>query len=342
MSSFLSDRSTTANRLFDLDASGGRIFTGNPGGSNHTVIMKNGRLPDGVVIETKPNPNKKPTPTTGRTKLPFVLLALFTIAPMASNPRAEDSQSETNSAEFAKKTQNPVADIISIPFENYFYFNAGPNHATLYDLNVKPVIPFHLNEDWNLITRTIIPIINEPSLSPGSRSAFGLGDINPTFFLSPAKSSGFIWGVGPTFTLPTATDSLLGSEKFSMGPSAVALVNRGPWLFGALAYNQWSVTGWGRANVNEMLIQPFVNYNFGKGWHLSTGPLITANWEAADSQRWTVPVGGGVGKLIWFGKLPTDVLVQGYSNVKHPPNTPDWELRFQITFLLPGFKKSSR
>lgn len=277
-----------------------------------------------------------------RTRFSLFLFVLLVIALIAPNTKAQDSQNQTNSsAELAKQTQNPVADIISVPFENYFYFNAGPNHAALYDLNIKPVIPFHLNEDWNLITRTIIPIINEPAVSPGSRSAFGLGDINPSFFLSPAKSSGLIWGAGPTFTLPTATDSLLGSGKFSMGPTAVVLADRGPWLFGVLAYNQWSVTGWRKQEVNNMLIEPFANYNFGKGWHLSTAPLITANWEAGDGQRWTVPIGGGMGKLVRFGKLPADILVQAYANVDHPKYAPDWELRFQIQFLLPGFKKST-
>jgi hypothetical protein len=292
--------------------------------------------------DTQTNPQTETTRVTARTRLSFVLLALLAIVPMASNARAEDTQSQSSTAELAKQTQNPVADVISVPFENYFYFNAGPNHATLYDLNVKPVIPFHLNEDWNLITRTIIPIVNEPSLSLGSRSGFGLGDINPSFFLSPAKSSGFIWGVGPTFTLPTATDSLLGSRKFSMGPTAVALIDKGPWLYGALVYNQWSVAGWGKQNVNNMLIEPFANYNFGKGWHLSTAPLITANWETEGSQQWTVPVGGGIGKLVRFGKFPADILVQAYSNVEHPKYTPDWELRFQITFLFPVSKKTPR
>ncbi|HEY3856474.1 MAG TPA: neuromedin U [Verrucomicrobiae bacterium] len=288
------------------------------------------------------NSIKEPDCAPILTSLRLLLSAFLAVASSVFTARAEDNPSQSSSAELAKQTQNPVADVISVPIENYFYFNAGPNHATLYDLNIKPVIPFHLNEDWNLITRTIIPIINEPSLSLGSRSGFGLGDINPSFFLSPAKSSGFIWGVGPTFTLPTATDSLLGSGKFSMGPTAVALMDKGPWLFGALVYNQWSVTGWGKQNVNNMLIEPFANYNFGKGWHLSTAPLITANWEAEGSQQWTVPVGGGIGKLVRFGKLPADILVQAYSNVERPKYAPDWELRFQIQFLLPGFKKSPR
>jgi hypothetical protein len=160
-----------------------------------------------------------------------------------------------------------VADLISVPFQNNFNFGAGTNHdQTIYNLNVQPVIPLKLTEDWNLITRLITPIINQPSLFPGVESAFGLGDINPSFFLSPAKPSALIWGVGPTFTLPTATDSLLGSGKWSMGPAAVALTIQGPWVVGALANQQWSFAGWRDQDVSQLLIQPFVNYNFPHGW----------------------------------------------------------------------------
>ena len=138
------------------------------------------------------------------------------------------AQQESSTEELAKKTQNPVADLISVPFQNNFNFNTGSKDATVYILNVQPVIPIHLTHDWNLITRTIMPIINQPSLFPGpnsiSGSAWGLGDINPSLFLSPAKPGAVIWGAGPTFTIPTATDSKLGSGKFSLGPTAVALV----------------------------------------------------------------------------------------------------------------------
>ena len=121
--------------------------------------------------------------------------------------------------ELAKKTRNPVADLISVPLQNNFNFSAGSKDRTVYVLNVQPVIPINLTEDWNLITRIISPIINQPSLFPETDSAFGLGDLNPTFFLSPAKPGALIWGVGPTFTLPTATDSLLGTSQWSMGPA---------------------------------------------------------------------------------------------------------------------------
>src|SRR5262245_23333240 len=207
------------------------------------------------------------------------------------------AEEEESATELAKKTQNPVADLISVPFQNNFNFNTGEKDATVYLLNVQPVVPIKLTHDWTLITRTIVPIINQPSLFDGpnqvSGSAWGLGDINPSFFLSPARPSRFIWGVGPTFTLPTATDWRLGSGRFSLEPTAVALVMEGPWVAGALINNQWSVAGWGDKDVNQMFLQPFVNYNIADGWYVTTGPIITADWKAESGQRWTVPVGAG-------------------------------------------------
>ena len=150
----------------------------------------------------------------------------------------------------------------------------------IYVLNVQPVIPFHLTESWNLITRVITPIINLPSLFPGLDGATGLGDINPTFFLSPTKPGEVIWGVGPTMTLPTASDRLLGSGTWSMGPADVALTIRGSWVIGALLNNQWSFAGWGEKAVNAMLLQPFVNFNLPDGWYFTTAPIVTANWMA--------------------------------------------------------------
>ena len=147
-----------------------------------------------------------------------------------------------------------------------------------------------------------MPIINQPSPAPGIRSAFGLGDINPTLFLSPANSGKVIWGVGPTMTFPTATDSLLGNGKWSAGPALVVLTMPGHWVLGALANNQLSFAGWGKKGVNAMLVQSFVNYNFSHGWYLTSSPIITANWLAASEDRWTVPLGGGFGKLFKLGK----------------------------------------
>jgi hypothetical protein len=256
------------------------------------------------------------------------LLLLLALVPRLG--LAEESEED-----LAKKTQNPVADLISVPFQNNFNFDTGPRNKTVYNLNFQPVIPIRVAEHWNLITRTIVPIINQPSLAPGLDHEFGMGDINPTFFLSPINSSKFIWGFGPTMTLPTASTRELGAGKWSAGPAAVGLLMDGPWVVGALVNNQWSFAGWGDDDVNAFLAQPFVNYNFSHGWYLASAPINTANWEAPSGQRWIVPVGGGAGKVVRFGKLPVNFSLQGFYNAIRPDQYSKWQLRFQFQFLFP-------
>jgi len=267
----------------------------------------------------------------------FIIVAIsLSLALLSGNAAESGSEQESQTEKLAKETQNPVANLISVPFQNNFNFGIGPNDATQWVLNVQPVIPISLNKDWNLITRTIMPIINQPSPAPGIPSAFGLGDINPSLFLSPANASKLIWGVGPTMTFPTATESVLGNGKWSAGPALVLLATPGHWVFGALANNQWSFAGWGKNNVNSMLIQPFLNYNFPHGWYFTSSPVITANWLAASNDRWTVPIGGGVGKLFRLGKLPVNTQLAAYCNVVTPhQGGADWQLRFQVQFLFP-------
>jgi hypothetical protein len=257
------------------------------------------------------------------------------------------AQQDTSTEELAKKTQNPVADLISVPLQNNWNFGAGLHHdKTIFVLNIQPVIPINLNDEWNLITRIIMPVINQPSLFPTfgglvpSTTGTGFGDFNPTFFLSPAKAGELIWGLGPTFTLPTATDRDLGSGKWSMGPAGVALTMQGHWVIGALLNNQWSVGGWGDKPVNQMLLQYFINYNFPDGWYLTSAPILTANWKADKAgDVWTVPLGGGVGKLFRLGqilpleghpiaKLPINTQLSAYGNVQHPESGPKWQLLF--------------
>jgi hypothetical protein len=274
--------------------------------------------------------------------LPLLTVAFFLSAFACSLARGQDE------TELAKKTQNPVADLISVPLQNNWNFGAGLAHdKTIYVLNIQPVIPINVTDAWNVITRVIMPVINQPALFPGSNGATGLGDFNPTFFLSPAKPGELIWGVGPTFTLPTATDRDLGSGKWSMGPAGVALTMQGHWVFGALLNNQWSVAGWGEKSVNAMVLQPFVNYNLPDGWYLNTAPILTADWKAdRGGDVWTVPIGGGVGKLVRLGqllpleshpiaKLPINLQLGAYGNVARPEFGPKWQLRFQMQFLFP-------
>ncbi|PPE77889.1 neuromedin U [Kaistia algarum] len=249
-------------------------------------------------------------------------------------------QAADDTEALAKAAQNPVADMISLPFQFNTNFGTGPYDGTQEILNVQPVIPFNLSPDWNLITRIIAPLVEQPKLYPGDNVTYGLGDITPTLFLSPATSGKFIWGAGPVFMLPTATSPELGSGKWGIGPSAVGLVMDGHWVYGALVNNIWSFAGdSSRENVNQMTLQPFVNYNFSEGWYLTSSPLVTANWEADNDNRWTLPIGGGFGRVFQIGKQPINAQLSAYYNAIAPDSFgSEWQLRFNVQFLFPDKK----
>jgi hypothetical protein len=239
-------------------------------------------------------------------------------------------------SDIAKQAQNPIARLISVPLENDFNPQTGANKEDSYVLQMKPVVPFNLSKNWNLITRTIIPVIQTPDPYLGVDGASGLGDINLSLFLSPARVGPIIWGAGPIVSFPTSSDDILGTGKLSVGPTVVALRSQGHWLYGALVYNVFSVVGpSGRSDVNQMLMQPFVNYNLRRKWYLTSSPYITANWEKRRNDRWTVPVGGGVGKIVHFGKLPVNIYAQLFRNVESPAGTTSWSARFQLQLLFP-------
>lgn len=168
--------------------------------------------------------------------------------------------------------------------------------------------------------RWITPVVFQPNTSTAREGYYGLGDLNPSFFISPKKGK-VIWGLGPTFLLPTATNTAyLGQGKFGMGPTGVILVQPGKWTFGALVNNVWSVAGHAdRPDVNQMVFQYFVNYNLDKGWYLTFQPTMTANWEATDGGRWVVPLGGGIGRIMKMGAQPVNLNLQFYGNPVHPP-----------------------
>src|SRR5271155_2354946 len=214
-----------------------------------------------------------------------------------AQPPAEEPEADTSAATEAlkKATQNPVASLISVPVQNNNNFGVNPGYRTQDVLNIQPVIPIGISKDWNLLVRWIMPIVYQPvPNAPGTPETgeYGLGDMVPTFFISPKKPGKLIWGVGPVFQLPTATNTFLGQGKLGIGPSVVLLTQPGHWTLGILANNVWSVAGSGcRPSVNQFLMQWFVNYNLKKGWYLSAAPTVTANWEAKDGGRWVVPFG---------------------------------------------------
>ncbi len=264
-------------------------------------------------------------------------LALAISIGLPSSFSIAQEEREKSSDDLAKAAQNPIADMISLPFQNNFNFSVGPRKQLQNVLNIQPVIPITLNKDWNLITRWITPVIAQPSLTVNGDREFGLGDINPSFFFSPKQPThGIIWGIGPTFVFPTGTDKTLTSGKYSAGPAFVALAIEGPWVVGILANNVWSFAGKSnRSGVNLMTLQPFVNYNFHGGWYLTSSPIITADWEAGHGDRWTVPIGGGFGRVFKIGEQPVNAQLAAYYNVAKPSGGADWQLRAQLQFLFP-------
>ena len=238
--------------------------------------------------------------------------------------------------ELAKQAQNPIASLISVPFQNNFNFNAGMKDDLQNVLNLQPVIPFRVSNRWNVITRTIVPMIHQPELAPGIGNVSGLGDVQFSMFLSPGKASRIIWGAGSILSIPTATDDLLGAKKLGLGPTAVALTIRGPWLVGALVNNVFSVAGSSdRRDLNQMLVQPFINYNMAGGGYFVSSPVITADWKADNDQRWSVPLGGGLGRTFRAGRQPLNTYLQAFRHVEHPTGAAGWSLRLQTQLLFP-------
>jgi len=247
-------------------------------------------------------------------------------------------RAELSAEELAKLAQNPVGNLISVPFQNNTNLNFGPEKKTQNILNIQPVIPVSVNEDWNIITRTIVPVVSQPALYPGDDRTNGLGDTVFTAFLSPAKPGSVIWGAGPVVQLPTNTDAQLGNRNWGMGLSGVVLhLEKGdPWVYGVLVNNIWSLSDSGTGgSYNNATIQPFLNYNLPGGLYLTSSPIITANWKAEDSQRWTVPLGGGVGKIFHIGKLPVNTQLSAYYNVVTPDDGANWQIRAQVQFMFP-------
>ncbi len=273
---------------------------------------------------TKPAPNQKPDPGA---------------APEAT-PAPDETSNAASTEALAKAAQNPVANMISFPLQNNTAFGVGPYNRDQNVLNIQPVIPIKISENWNLITRTILPVVWQPNVMQDTQGWFGFGDLNPTFFFSPSKPSKLIWGAGPTFLVPTATADQLGQGKFGIGPSVVVLTTPGHWVIGALANNIWSVAGpEGRPAVNQFLLQYFVNYNLKKGWYLTSAPIITANWEANSGDRWNVPFGAGVGRIMKVGFQPMNFSVAFFGNAVHPPGASPWGMRLQVQLLFPKISK---
>ena len=264
--------------------------------------------------------------------------AVTTESPAAEAPAAGGHDSD----ELAKKLANPLASMISVPFQNNFDFGGGPNgDGTQWKMNIQPVIPISLNEEWNLISRTILPVISQTDIAGTpdnpSGSQTGLGDSLASVWLSPVDptAGGWIWGVGTAMLLPTGTDhdNFLGGNQWGLGPTAVALKNEGHFTYGVLTNHRWNVGGTdGRPEVNATFIQPFISFIPGGGWTYSLNSESTYDWEA---EQFTIPINLMVSKMFKIGDRPAQWQVGARYYVEKPANGPEWGLRMALTLLFP-------
>jgi hypothetical protein len=262
---------------------------------------------------------------------------LLTVAGVLSAPAAVHAQDAANADALAKQLSNPIASLISVPLQlNYDDGLGSGGDGERWLLNVQPVIPIELNEDWNLISRTIAPLISQEDVIPGDHRQSGLGDLVQSLFFSPKEptSSGWIWGAGPVFLLPTATDESLGADKWGIGPTAVVLKQTDDgWTYGMLANHIWSFAGDDdRRDVNSTFLQPFLSKGLGAGRTLSVNLESTYDWE---SSQWNVPVNLIYSKVTKFGNQLVSVGGGARVYLETPDGGADWGLRFMVTLLYP-------
>lgn len=277
----------------------------------------------------------------------FIMLACLTC--LTANAIAEEKP-RMDATELAKQTQDPTANLISLPFQNNTSFTLGREDQVQNVLNVQPIIPFSMGKDWRLLTRTILPLTYQPDIVKGSGGSFGLGDTTFTAWVAPTFLGHWTFGVGPVLYFPTATVDLIRTNQWGIGPSAVVAYKKDRWVVGGMMNHVFRFAGPSsdldpnqtfidneRPSLNQMTLQAFLNYNLGKGWYLVSAPLITANWKASPNDRWLVPIGGGAGKVFALGAQKMNASLQAYYNVVSPDNTqgPEWTIRFVMQFLFP-------
>ena len=264
-----------------------------------------------------------------------MLTGLLTAIPLIAAESEADGAGLDEAAMLAKKLQNPVASLISLPLQNNVDFGAGADgDGFQYKLNVQPVIPFNLSDDWNLISRTIIPFIDQRDVI-GTSQQSGLGDTVQSLFLSPNESGsgGLTWGAGPVFLLPTATDHRLGAEKWGAGPTAVALKQQGGWTYGALANHIWSFAGENsRQDASATFLNPFVSYTTQAETTFGLDTETSYDWK---NTQWTVPLQATVSQFVMLGNQPVSLTLGARHYAEKASTGPDWGVRLQVTFLFP-------
>jgi len=263
-------------------------------------------------------------------------ICLCFFPPSIAHAQQQAAPAADESEELAKKLSNPISDLVSVPFQFNWYQQVGTLELSTFVLNVQPVIPLKINDDWNLILRIIVPFVGQPPLFDGDVSTFGVGDMTTSFFFSPKSRNGLTWGLGPVFVTPSSYQPTIGSGHFSVGPTAVALQQTGKWTIGVLWNQVWSVAGdRRREDVNQMFLQPFLAYQATHTLTLTVTSEMTGNWEAQDDDRWTIPLLFQAAKLDKFGPFPASYQLGVAPFVAHPDVGPTWNIRAAVVILLP-------
>jgi len=265
-------------------------------------------------------------------------VAALTIATLWSSQSLAQSGAPLSDIDWSKEAENPLTRHITLPLRYEAEFQDGADKLTKSTFEIdQAVVPFRLNDDWALITRTKLPAEVLPPKSLGDPWVDGLSNGYTTFFLSPEHGTGFYWGAGPVLYYPTATNSALGVNKWGSGPSVAFLVqNSSPWVFGVVVNNIWSFGGppGSSDRTNQLLLNPIISYHFADGWSVGSSPNITANWIASGG-KWTVPVGGGFSKVIRLGEQPIKLGFDAYYNAIRPTAGNDtWLLQATMTFIF--------
>lgn len=264
----------------------------------------------------------------------LLLVALSLAASLAAAQETAPADEAARNAELAQKLANPVANLISMPLQNNFDFGYGPAESMRYLLNVQPVIPFSVSDDWNLITRTIVPIISQGSPVSGGEDFGGFGEILQSFFLSPKEPvGGWILAGGPVLGWNTASDERLGTGKWTLGPTVLALRQESGWTYGVLANHLWSIGGNdARADVSATFVQPFLSYTTKTQTTLAINTESSYDWE---NEQWTVPLNVTVAQLFKVGSQIMQFQFGPRVYVEKPDGGPEWGLRAVLTLLFP-------
>jgi|GEM_PF-334449 len=282
-----------------------------------------------------------------RIRLPFETSGNLSLGAVTESSAGADEADK-----LAKQLANPIASLISVPFQANEDWGYGPSgNGYKFTLNIQPVIPISITRDWNLILRTIVPIVSQHDLfyvpnlpknsplQPQNRSQDGLSDTTQSFFFSPKKPGpfGLIWGLGPAFLYPTGTQDLLGSGTFSIGPTLVVLEQTGPWTVGALMNQLWSVViEEHRSSLSQMFVQPFIAYTTKTHTTFTLSSESTANWNASSANgKWTVPAIFQISQILKIGKQPISIQIGGKYYADSPRYGPNWGVRLNLTLLYP-------